>query len=731
MVNLAIKSDDYPIDIMVDKPLEPVAMTVYDSTRYALNLTDGTSENEWQSIIKWPAGNGRVHLGNRHRLFNAVYFHQLHCVQLMEGVLQDRNYDTADLHHVRHCLTYLRHTLMCDADYTLEEQDFMRLDHYSYQKYGVYKGGDTRVCRDWETLYSIGAERVLLPVEPTEGTNQTPTQQTNTQDLTEFPPLTPSGPTRTTRSTRSSTTRMSPYPNTPPAAATPTPTPRKARKKATSSSDPVVDPTQTPTATGNSNTTTDGGISGAQTAPQETPTTVNDHLGDNTQSLTAETREETPPTSTNGNGNTNAGEDSMDVEPPPLPFAQTGLNPTLPQQDNGAISQQTATGTPPLPPLPSAMTVDANNQQTLGNGETAPAPQDTNGATTGTLPSTTPQAAITIQAPVPYPDVHISPHLLYQAISPQSQAIWNSISAPKVLVVVYNGRPTNNGYADIVNIAQLISTALTINESDFTVCRGECATLQRIDYRPAFPYLVYDLSQPQIDTLLSRRVWVTNSNAFFFYRFDHRPMDFVFSLCNYPRPAKNPDSEAIVRSIVMSAMRENIRTIKSYIANNYNNVPLDQRTNAEQATEWVINSTRVTSFFTTNKSNQPSPIFNVYISPPAYDHVGYSRWIEMLGSITYSGPQGVAHIRDPPFHCSLCKSSDHPTGLCEYPQLPNWPIPYNPPVTATTSAPSDIAGTTTTHDAHTNQTRGGRGGGRGRGGRGRGSRVNRGWRGQW
>ncbi|KAF9030275.1 hypothetical protein BJ165DRAFT_1535730 [Panaeolus papilionaceus] len=150
-----LEYSDYPLEIAVDEPLEPVGMTIQDSTHYQLNLTD-YSEKEWTTLIAWPHGSGRIHLGEKHRLFNAVYFHQLHCVQIMEEGLQDRTYPMANLHHVSHCLHYLRQTLMCDADYTLEEGDFMK----RYSNYDLRSGGDTRVCRDWEKLYDIVSRRV-------------------------------------------------------------------------------------------------------------------------------------------------------------------------------------------------------------------------------------------------------------------------------------------------------------------------------------------------------------------------------------------------------------------------------------------------------------------------------------------------------------------------------------------------------------------------------------------
>ncbi|PPR03307.1 hypothetical protein CVT24_012589 [Panaeolus cyanescens] len=134
----AFTQDNYPLELSVNEHLSPVMISVSDSVRYGLHET-GDDEREWKQLNKWPRGLGRMHLGEDYRLFNAVYFHQFHCVQIMQGAIQNRHYPKATAKHVNHCLNYLRQTLMCDADYTLEEGDFVS----DYRSIG--RGGNERV----------------------------------------------------------------------------------------------------------------------------------------------------------------------------------------------------------------------------------------------------------------------------------------------------------------------------------------------------------------------------------------------------------------------------------------------------------------------------------------------------------------------------------------------------------------------------------------------------------
>lgn len=67
----------------------------------------------------------------------------------MEVRLRARNASYIDAEHYGHCLNYLRQTLLCDANGSLEEGDFIERDPE------VDRVGDTMVCQDWEKLYKV------------------------------------------------------------------------------------------------------------------------------------------------------------------------------------------------------------------------------------------------------------------------------------------------------------------------------------------------------------------------------------------------------------------------------------------------------------------------------------------------------------------------------------------------------------------------------------------------
>jgi hypothetical protein len=139
--------DDYPLEYPMT--LDNVALTLQETTRYGLNLSDPVSEEEWTQLVLYPKGLGRTRLGPEHRLFIVTYYHQLHCLRKMEvGLLQHEN-KSANEHHFQHCINYLRQTILCDATDAVEEGDFMTMKH------GPGVVGDTLVCKDWQKAYDV------------------------------------------------------------------------------------------------------------------------------------------------------------------------------------------------------------------------------------------------------------------------------------------------------------------------------------------------------------------------------------------------------------------------------------------------------------------------------------------------------------------------------------------------------------------------------------------------
>lgn len=163
------KEDDFPNALDIELP--HVAMTFEDSPHYPLDSDD--ADAEWQSI--YPGRSfGFVRLGPEKRFFGLSVYHSLHCLNSLRAAILGRMHEPLVpaelipeypfnsshhdafarrelLPHADHCLGYLRQTILCNADLTLEPE--------YYEGAGDVPGsGATHVCRDWGTLYSFVEE---------------------------------------------------------------------------------------------------------------------------------------------------------------------------------------------------------------------------------------------------------------------------------------------------------------------------------------------------------------------------------------------------------------------------------------------------------------------------------------------------------------------------------------------------------------------------------------------
>lgn len=127
-------------------------MTLYESVRFGLNLTDTSGSNDWEHLNVIPKGFGRTHLGPEQRVFVTVMYHQMHCLTMLHRALLDFEEnplwtDAASPHHIWHCLDYLRQGILCKATDDVETGDFMERD------FEEDRIGETLVCEDWERAY--------------------------------------------------------------------------------------------------------------------------------------------------------------------------------------------------------------------------------------------------------------------------------------------------------------------------------------------------------------------------------------------------------------------------------------------------------------------------------------------------------------------------------------------------------------------------------------------------
>lgn len=137
---------DFPETLPMPREPELVYMTVEETAHYPLG-PEGTEA--WLSLD--PPSGGYVHLGPHSRLFAVAMYHQLHCLRILRLGLQIGD-PPAEIGHVAHCLSYLRHGALCGADRTLERGDF------ALRNFSTRRTGATHVCRDWTQVRDVMEE---------------------------------------------------------------------------------------------------------------------------------------------------------------------------------------------------------------------------------------------------------------------------------------------------------------------------------------------------------------------------------------------------------------------------------------------------------------------------------------------------------------------------------------------------------------------------------------------
>lgn len=144
---IAYVDDDYPAQLPL--PLPAVAHIVNDTPDYSL-----WADDEWGSVFPSP-GNGFIQLGPSNRTFFLSMYHQLHCLDIIRVNFLVNASEAP--RHIEHCLKYLRQTVLCNADTTLETTvSKMRAD--GRLDYGASGVGMVHRCRDWTAVEGWIAE---------------------------------------------------------------------------------------------------------------------------------------------------------------------------------------------------------------------------------------------------------------------------------------------------------------------------------------------------------------------------------------------------------------------------------------------------------------------------------------------------------------------------------------------------------------------------------------------
>lgn len=116
-------------------------------------------DDEWHTMIPT---DGFVDLGPNKRPFLLSVFHEMHCLSVIrKGYLFN---GTMAYEHIEHCLRYLRQSILCRSDLTIEPA---HMEKSRVTGKMINAGGDllgqTHRCRDWTVIMKHTFENPSIP----------------------------------------------------------------------------------------------------------------------------------------------------------------------------------------------------------------------------------------------------------------------------------------------------------------------------------------------------------------------------------------------------------------------------------------------------------------------------------------------------------------------------------------------------------------------------------------
>ena len=126
--------------------------------------------------------------------------------------------------------------------------------------------------------------------------------------------------------------------------------------------------------------------------------------------------------------------------------------------------------------------------------------------------------------------------------------------------------------------------------------------------------------------------------------------------------------------------------VKRFIANNKDNLPNIIKC-MDDALRYLRKSITIQRFDLVKRkdigteSGKGNPAWNVYMYPPTTNHNALRDWRSLISKIVFITNENGAGRSTKKFSCMVCRSIDHPGGMCPFPKQQGWnaPAPTNSP----------------------------------------------------
>lgn len=261
---------------------------------------------------------------------------------------------------------------------------------------------------------------------------------------------------------------------------------------------------------------------------------------------------------------------------------------------------------------------------------------------------------------------------------------WNDAEDQKVLVFAAYDEVTTKALDRRKRFEIYIRKALRTNQNPKMLIPTPVFISGR--NRRIFPYLVYNLTQVEADTLTNRHCWAFQAFTFFAIPFHFPNPSFLFTLHDVPLELSE-ESYKEVKQCVVSCLRANPEFTLFVNKVIKGNLDLAVRVDG-------IDS----------PSNNPqvyltgSPIYRVHIEAPPLSKSKFKDWRDIIQRTTFDSATVSGTVQKPDnMLCILCKSLGHRKVNCPYPKIAGWPTahPYDKDANesgVSTSSPQSITG---------------------------------------
>ena len=298
-----------------------------------------------------------------------------------------------------------------------------------------------------------------------------------------------------------------------------------------------------------------------------------------------------------------------------------------------------------------------------------------------------------VDFPDPDPrDIHgWSPQSIFENLAKTQRDLWIAEQGPKLLVYkAYGGKIES--LEDMILIGDMIKTALELDSPpSIAPPIAETPNSRRDD--PPFCALVTEISEATATILTLRKFISTPDLSLFFVPFSPTPSMFITTLKGFlfPRESKT-ESENEVKSIISKALFDDGESsqlaagTKRLLStpNHRNNIPSPLNNSVQESSRFLKASIVIRRLDLVKKEDigfdeaKGHPAWNVYIAPPTKDHNAFRKWVDLIRSVRFITKGNSAGTTKKIFTCSICRSKDHPGGMCPFPSTQGWSTPSPP-----------------------------------------------------